>query len=143
MLKGKKPPYTLIDHTADLGCDVFGATRKDLFRRAARALFDMISPCSSIAEREERLIDVHGADFDDLWINYLRELLNLFNGTGFLVHAVDIPQLGPKRLAIIAKGEPFDPQHHEIMNEIKDVTYHQARVTRTEVGWEGRFIVDV
>ncbi len=143
MLKGKNPPYTFVDHTADWGFDVFGATRRDLFRHAAQALFDMISPCSNIAGREERPVEILGSDLDDLWINYLRELLYLYNGTGFLIHAVEILHFSPKHLSMIVKGEPFDPKIHEIINEIKAVTYHQAKVARTNNGWSGRFIVDV
>lgn len=143
MLKGKNPPYTFIDHTADLGWDVVGKTRRDLFRSAALALFDAISPCSNIEEREKRFIDLTGADLEDLWINYLRELLYLYNGTGFLIHEVEIVHLGPKHLSMIVKGEPYDAERHEIMNEIKAVTYHQGQVARTKTGWAGRFIVDV
>jgi len=34
--------YRLFDHTADLGVEVFGKTRKDLFVNAAAALFDLL-----------------------------------------------------------------------------------------------------
>lgn len=143
MWKPQNPPYRVIDHTADMGFDVWGARRKDLFCHAAMALFGAITPLAAVRERDERSVAIEGVDLNDLWINYLRELLYLFTGRGFLVHAVDISKSGRKHLVAIAKGEPFDPARHEILTEIKAVTYHQAVVEKTLTGWKGRFIVDV
>jgi SHS2 domain-containing protein len=126
-----------------MGFDVFGRTRRELFRNGARALFEAIVPPGSVAMTEERSLSVEGLDTNDLWINTLRELLYLFNSDGFLVCDVDILTLGPKGLSLTARGEPYDPAKHEIINEIKAVTYHQAKIVRTGVGWKGRFIVDV
>jgi len=126
-----------------MGFDVFGRTRRELFRHGARALFEAITPQNAVAMTEERFLTIEGQDISDLWINTLRELLYLFSGDGFLVKEVDIPKLGPKRLSLVAKGEPYDPEKHEIITEIKAVTYHRAEVRKTARGWTGRFIVDV
>ncbi len=34
--------YNLIDHTADIGCEIFGKTRKELFANGVAALFDIM-----------------------------------------------------------------------------------------------------
>jgi len=34
--------YRLFDHTADIGCEIFGRTRKELFANAVAALFDLM-----------------------------------------------------------------------------------------------------
>lgn len=135
--------YRAIDHTADLGFDVCGRTRKELFRHAASALLDAVVAPSAIEAREERAIDIAGSDLADLWINYLREILYLLNGCGFLVRTVNILNLTGKRLSFVARGERYDPMRHTLLTEIKAVTYHRAEIERTATGWRGRFIVDV
>jgi len=133
----------LFDHTADIGVDVYGATRKALFRNAALALAAIMTEPSSITMKEDRSFTIQGTDLEDLWINYLRELLYLMNGDNFLIRMVDIPQLSRTTLSCTAHGEPMDRKRHEMMAEIKAVTYHQAGVQKTAQGWAGRFIVDV
>ena len=96
-----------------------------------------------MAEREERTLSITGVDLADLWISYLRELLYMANGEGFLVRTVDVRRLSGKHLSLIVTGEPYDPARHEILTEIKAVTYHQAMILRTAAGWHGRFVVDV
>jgi len=142
-LKKKSPPYTLFDHTADIGFDVSGATRKELFQNAAIALMDCLTNRAGVKESAERPLQIAGADLDDLWVNYLRELLYLFDGQGFLVRTVQILTIGNKHLSAVVKGEPYRETTHEILTEIKAITYHQARAERTPAGWQGRFIVDV
>lgn len=139
----KKASYKALDHTADLGFDVYGATRKELFRHAALALFDTIAVTDTVKDKDEEPLAISGTDRDDLWINYLRELLYLFNGKRFLVHTVDILTIGNKNVSFIARGEPLDLARHEILTEIKAVTYHQAHIKKTASRWTGRFIVDV
>jgi SHS2 domain-containing protein len=89
------------------------------------------------------LITINGTDLDDLWINYLRELLYLWSGNAFLVRTVDILNIGKHTLSMIVKGEPLNVKKHEILTEIKAVTYHQGGIKKTVKGWTGRFIVDV
>jgi SHS2 domain-containing protein len=43
----------------------------------------------------------------------------------------------------VVYGEPFSPERHPVLGEVKAVTYHQASVERTGSGWRGRFILDV
>ncbi len=74
--------YRIIDHTADLGLLVFGADPSEVFATAARAMFDiMVSPDSVCAEQSLNL-QVEGADWPDLMVNWLRELLYLWSGKG-------------------------------------------------------------
>ncbi len=34
--------YRLFDHTADIGCEIFGKTRKEIFAHSVAALCDVI-----------------------------------------------------------------------------------------------------
>jgi len=71
------PKYTLIDHTADIGIDVVGATLRELFTNAAFALFDIITDLSKVECTAEYNIKISGIDREQLLVNWLTELLYL------------------------------------------------------------------
>ena len=45
---------------------------------------------------------------EDLLINFLREILYLFNGTGWVVRNCEIMECGNKRLKAQLMGEPYN-----------------------------------
>ena len=80
--------YRILDHTADIGIEVHGSNLSDLFSQAALALVDLLTDRHSLAREVEKIIRIEGTDLEDLWINYLREVLYLFNGESFLLQDV-------------------------------------------------------
>ena len=134
--------YRLIDHTADFGIHVFGTDLKDLFTHAALAMFDLITDVKSLKAADECILNVKGIDRPDLMVNWLRELLYIWNGKEKLVKAVDIISITENELAAKIKFDSFDPAVHHIKNEIKAVTYHQIQVSKAETGWESKIIFD-
>jgi len=135
--------YRVFDHTADLGIEIFGETRKALFIHAAFAVFDLMTDLHSVQPQESRRISVEGADREDLLINYLREVLSLFNGEKLLLKEFSIDEINDRHLTGEVQGEVFDPARHPLMREIKAVTYHRAEVRETGHGWQGKVIFDV
>jgi SHS2 domain-containing protein len=155
--------YRILNHTADIGVEVHGTTLEGLFSQAALALVDLLTDRTMLSGSTEKLIHIEGSDIDELWINYLREILYLFNGDQFLVKGVqgiaydcssspagvDVLPLREKNtgtgwsLAAHCFGDIYDPCCHVIKTEIKAVTYHRAEVKQTPEGWQGVFIVDV
>ncbi len=136
-------PYEIIDHTADLGLHVMAADPSDLFATAARGLFDIMVPPATLRARRTLSLTVAGADWPDLLVNWLRELLYLWSGKGLLVASVQIHDIAADRIAADVAVDLYDPARHEIGIEIKAVTYHQAAVERQPAGWEARIIFDV
>lgn len=136
-------PYKTFDHTADLGLSVTGRQKGELFANAAVAVFDIITDLGRVETRETRRISVEGDSPEDLLINFLREILYLYNGEHWLIREIRVTRIGDKEIEAEALGEPLDLRKHEINKEIKAVTYHQARVRKTPGGWEARVIFDV
>ena len=134
---------THINHTADLGINVYSSTQADLFSHAALALMEFVTDLKTVHERVKKSVIVEGSDPTDLFINFLREILYLINGEGFLFRGIALNITSSCHLHALMKGEYIDHQRHEIKTEIKAVTYHQAAVTQTERGWQGRVIFDV
>ncbi|MDY6791987.1 MAG: archease [Thermodesulfobacteriota bacterium] len=134
--------YRLIDHTADFGIHVFGSDLKDLFTNAALAMFDLITDINDLKIEEKCILTVKGSDHPDLMVNWLRELLYIWNGKQKLVAAIDILSIAKYELTANIKFDSFEPAVHCIRNEIKAVTYHQIQVSRAETGWESKIIFD-
>lgn len=135
--------YQLLDHTADLRVLVFGINRSDLFKNAGLALFDLIFQPGPGKPLDVVDLEVVGGDPTDLLINFLRELLYLWVGTGLRVLQIEIDTLSDTSVTAHVATTPYQQQHHEIIQEIKAVTYHQADVVRTEKGWQATIVFDI
>lgn len=139
----EKQRYRIFDHTADLGIEIYGSDEKELFTNAAYALLDTMADMDRIEVYAKRRFAVGGSDWEDLLVNFLREILSLFNGEELLLKEFSISYINSHYVTGEAGGEVFNPEKHQIKMEIKAVTYHQVRVEQTPDGWKGRVIFDV
>jgi SHS2 domain-containing protein len=137
--------YVLLDHTADLGIQVFGTDLPDLYERAARALVSlMVAPTVPSPAATSRLeVSVEAQDPADLLVRFLGEILYLFEGERILPTSVTVGFISLTRLEATLETVPFDPKFHDVLHEIKAVTYHQIEVTRRNDRWEARVILDI
>ena len=104
------PRYEVFDHTADLGILFEGRDLADLFESAAFAVFDLMTELPAVEERRTHRFVVTGGDREDLLVNFLRELLYLFNGRGFLVRrcAVRIDAAGAPETSAPSRPAPSE-----------------------------------
>ena len=132
-----------MDHTADLGINVFGTDAETLFRHAALALRDQIVEPADLKARHECRVVVAGDGWPDLMVNWLREILYLWAGKACLLHSVHIESITENHLISRCRVDPFSLKRHRLKSEIKAVTYHQIQVHDTGHGWEARVIFDI
>ncbi|MBC2711533.1 MAG: archease [Desulfosarcina sp.] len=135
--------YTLLDHTADLRIRVTGTDLADVFRNAGLALFDLISKPDVLESREVIEVNVTGDDEADLMVNYLRELLYLWTGNEKLIKMIDILHISDTAVSAQVSTDRYLSERHEILHEIKAVTYHQIDVSQTADGWQATVVFDV
>lgn len=140
--------YKYFDHTADIGVEISGRTKKELFANAAGALFDIMIENSAnqkagVIKKEQKTLAIEGTDTQDLMINFLRELLYLFNGEHWVVNRCEIMEIGSKKLKARIIGEQYDNRKHSIKTEIKAVTYSSLSVQKLKSKWEAKIIFDV
>jgi len=139
----KHPSYEIIDHTADLGIVVKGGNIKELFINAANAMTDLMVKADVREKGTKRKLIVEGEDLPDLMVRWLSEILYLFNGEHMLVRAIEIGSVSSTRLQSRLSVMSLNKGNHEILREIKAVTYHQIAVEETAEGWEARVIFDI
>jgi SHS2 domain-containing protein len=135
--------YSLISHTADLGMSVRGRSCEDLFRNAGLALSELI--VSNKAPKIEEILEVslHGNDIPDLMVKWLSEILYLFEGERLVVTEILINSIDGNKIRSSLSVMKFDEKHHDILREIKAVTYHQINVVEKNGLWTTRVIFDL
>ena len=136
-------PYECIDHTADLAIVVRAADLKHLFAEAGMALFDLLVRIHGERTSRSTVCTVDGVDPEDLMVNWLRELLYLYNGEEKAVSSIEIIDLAPTRVEARLTWIPMEFERDEVLMEIKAVTYHQIRVEKTGRGYEAQVVFDV
>lgn len=137
------PDYELLDHTADLALLVRGRDPRRLFENAGKALMHLMLRGKAAASPADFRIELSGQDLADLLVRWLGELLYLLDGESLVVTDLKVERLAPDRLEAAVKAVPFDPEIHEIISEIKAVTYHQVEVTEKGDHWEAKVILDI
>ena len=135
--------YEFIEHTADLGFKVYGASLEELFAHAAEAFFEAMVALEGVAEGTERSVEVEADALDDLMVSWLSELLYLFDAERLIFKSFQVKRIENNRLEATIRGEVLDPARHEIKSGVKAVTYHQLYVKEKDGGWEAQVILDI
>ncbi|GAK60485.1 hypothetical protein U27_00382 [Candidatus Vecturithrix granuli] len=135
--------YTEFEHTADIGVDIYGRTRAELFQNAGYALFNSMINVVAITPIVVRTVKINSEDSELLLMNWLRELLYLFSIHQEVYAEFTIDTLRADALEATIKGEPLDLEKHQFHTEIKAITYHQFSVTHKHGRWKARVIFDV
>ena len=135
--------YTLLDHTADLGVRIWGADLKTLFKNGGKTLIHLMLRGESPQKELPKKILISGDDLADLMVRWLGELLYLLEGEKLVITSIRIVDVRPTCLEAALKTVPFDPEFHEILTEIKAVTYHQIEVMQKGDRWETQVIFDL
>lgn len=133
----------VLDHTADFGIVVRSPDLAILFEDAAGYMMQMMVVPLEEGVGRDFLIEVKAADLEDLMVRWLGEILYNLEGEGQIVTSVRIEAISPGFLSAVVKRTPFDPKIHEILCEIKAVTYHQIEVREQGDHWESRIIFDL
>ncbi len=135
--------YTFVDHTADIGIIIKAADLKGLFKNAALSLIHIIMGKVPKGETEFLKVNIKGEDLIDLMVNWLSEILYLFEGEKRIITNVEVRSISSTDICAILSLLPFDEKKYEREYEIKAVTYHQLKISQKDNHWEARIIFDV
>ena len=134
--------HELVEHTADVGIRGWAPDLPGLFVRMARGLFEVIVDPATVSAREEREVRLPAAQTEDLLHDWLDELNALHQSKGEVYGEFEV-ELSGGSLSARVRGEPIDLDRHELRVEVKAVTWHDLRVTRTERGFEAYVLLDI
>jgi len=122
--------FEIIDHTADVGIRAYGANMNEAFANAARALFSLITELDDVDEVLHRDTRLTAPDEESLLVEWLNELIYLFDVENILFKRFDITQLDNTRLKARSYGEKVDSSKHRLKMGVKAATYHMLKVDK-------------
>jgi SHS2 domain-containing protein len=136
--------YRITKHQSELAVRVVGESQADLFANSALTLFDvMVADLEKVECKESIPLEVEGSDRDDLMVNWVRELLYLYQGSGYLLREFLIREVKDTVVKADVRGEKIDPDRHEIQQEIAAVASHKSRMQKTGNQWTAHLIFEI
>ena len=125
-----KKDFEIIDHTADVGVVAYGDNIGQAFGNAARALFNLITELDSVAEVVYRDIELSATDEESLLVEWLNELIYLFDTENIVFKRFDVTVLPNASLRARSYGEKVNRLRHRLKTGVKAATYHMLRVEK-------------
>ena len=138
-----KKAFEIINHVADVGIVAYGSDAKELFSNAALALFSLITEPESIEEKLQLDLEVSSEDMDSLLVEWLNELIYLFDVERILFNRFDIRSLTRNELDATCYGEGIDSMKHKIKLGVKAATYHMLKLEQNRDGYKAQIILDI
>lgn len=142
-------PYRFLEDVAiaDVALEAEGRTLVELFGQAALALTNtMVKNPEKIEQAVSRAFDIKAEDREMLLFNFLQELIFLKDAELLLFNRFDL-RISQRDSAWIleatVKGEKIAPERHELLADVKAVSFHKFSVLKTARGWKASVILDV
>jgi len=138
--------FEFVEHTADIAARLRACTPAGVFEVAAAAMTEAVTDRGTVLPATERAVDLVAAELDLLLVDWLEELLFLFETEGFLVHDAHVQITERTREYVIhgtVRGERRDSARHPLKLLIKAVTYHGLHIVETADGCEATVIFDI
>lgn len=134
--------FEQVDISGDVGLKVWGQDMEELFENAAIGMSELITDVSSVPESEDREVHVVADSNDDLLVQWLNELVFLFDTYNYIGKSYAVSIVNKKLKAEISGGT-FDPSSSESRLLIKAATYHDLSLSKTNTHWEATVIFDI
>ena len=143
-MDSRGPGFREIDHTADLGFEVWAPTREELIRQATVALMGFCCDRKAVRPSQRRALRVVASDPEAQLVDWLQEIYLLLETERWLTTDAEDLVCSECGIEGIISGEPYDSSRHIQYTEIKAITYHQLEVCREPDGlWRAQVVVDV
>ena len=122
--------FEIIDHTADVGIIAYGVDVSQAFANAARALFSLITELDDVEEFLHRDIELVAPDEESLLVEWLNELIYLFDTENIVFKRFDVTKLNNTQFKARSYGEKVDSSKHRLKTGVKAATYHMLKVDK-------------
>ena len=124
--------FEILDHTADVGIIAYGSDMSQAFANAARGMFSLITELDDVQEVLHRDIKVTASDQESLLVEWLNELIYLFDTDNILFKRFEITRFDNTQLRARIYGEKVDHSKHKLKIGIKATTYHLLKVNKDD-----------
>lgn len=135
--------FEIIDHTADISIIAYGANIKQFFSNAALGLFSLIIEVEDIKENLQRDIKISSQDRESLLVEWLNELLYLFDVEHIVFRRFKFDKLNYNNLEARCFGDRINLREQKIKREVKAATYHMLAISKENNGYKAQIIFDI
>ena len=140
--------YEFLDHTADAKFRAYGKSLEEAFENAAVALENIMFDTEKVEAKLNKSVEVEAGDLKSLLVAFLSEFVYLLDAEGFIMKKVVSITINKKgsgyRLAAIAKGDRYsDKYEHEVLGDVKAVTYAEMEIKEDKGRCWVQVIVDI
>jgi len=136
--------YRFVDDVAiaDVSFEADGETLEELFESCGKALTNsMIRNPRSIRPEKQVKLSIEAGSTEQLLYEFLDDLIFYKDAEQILFSRYEI-KINVNRLTAVLSGEQMDPERHELIIDVKAVSWHMFRVEKKEK-WEAFIILDV
>ena len=144
-MKQRRAKWKLLDHPADIRIEVYGKNLEELFLNAADGLGKLLTGSIKVSDSQiEKILALESDSFDDLLVDWLREILFLFNSERFILRKASLKISEGISLESKLFGFILDPSLQlDDGLEIKGVTYHGLLLEEGCDGFVAQVIFDI
>ena len=127
-----KKEFEILNHTADVVIIAYGSNINEAFANAAKGMFSLITELEDVEETEYRDMELTAPDQESLLVEWLNELIYLFDVENMLFKRFDIIQLSNTHLKARSYGHKVDSSKHKLKMGVKAVTYHMLKIDKSD-----------
>jgi SHS2 domain-containing protein len=133
---GRKKKYEYLYHIADAKFRAYGCTLEEAFGNAALAMFNVMTDTTNLKHEMMRQVDLTSHDIETLLVDWLSELLYLFEVEGIIFGKFEVDSIKQAEdgfsLSAKAMGENIDLSKHSFDTQVKAVTFHELKVRKDD-----------
>jgi SHS2 domain-containing protein len=136
-------PFRDLEHTADVGVAVEGASPEEALARLVLAFASLLTGGEPVELLREERVAAAGGDRAAVAVALLRELLFRFATERLLPGACEVVRLDPGAAEVAVVFGRHDPERHSEGLDLKAVTWHAARFEEADGVWRAQVVFDI
>jgi SHS2 domain-containing protein len=138
--------FRFLDHTGDIALELRAPSLAGLFAEALSGFTSVLTDLHSVRPLLTRRVEVEAAEPDTLLVEWLSEVLYLFEVPRLVFRSAEVSvETAPGRARLVAElhGETYDPERHPPKLLVKAVTYHALELREEAGGFVARLVLDI
>ncbi|MBI4015142.1 MAG: archease [Candidatus Aenigmarchaeota archaeon] len=133
---------------ADVAFEADGKTIENMFEQAGLALENtMVKELETVKTTDKRKITAEGKDTETLLHNFLEELVYIKDAELLLFSKFSGTKIAEKNgkwfMETTGLGEPLNQKKHELLVDVKAVSWHKFSVSKVRGGFKSTVILDI
>ncbi len=135
---------------ADISFEAKGATLNEMFESAGLAVTNtMTKNLGSVKPKIKKTIKLEAKNVEKLLFEFLQEFVYWKDKDLLLFSGISVDIIEQKKpetnyvLEAVLSGEKLDSKKHEMLVDVKAVTWHLFKVEKSVSGWTCHVVLDV